>query len=96
MGLVALTLALRARYKQATDDNGVVVAGVEPGGAAAQLGLGPGDVILRVGTQETTRVDEVQQAIDAARESGRPYVLLLVHGREGRRWYALSLAPQTP
>ena len=96
LGLAALTPALRARYKQATDDNGVIVASVEQGSVAAQLGLGPGDVILRVGTQETTRVDEVQQAIEAARKSGHPYVLLLVHVREGRRWYALSLRPQTP
>ena len=96
LGLAALTPAMRARYKQATDDTGIVVTSVEPGSLAAQLGLGPGDVIQRVGMHQIARVDEVRQAIEAARESGRSYMLLLAHGREGRRWYALPLHPQTP
>ena len=96
LGLAALTPALRAEYKQATDETGIVVASVQPGSVAAQLGLGPGDVILRIGAQQIARVDEVQQAIEEAKKSGQPYVLLLVHGREGRRWYALSLHPRTP
>ena len=96
LGLAALTPAMRAQYKQARDETGVVVASVEPGSVAAQLGLVPGDVILRVGTQQIARVDEVQQAIEAAKKSGKPYALLLVHGREGRSWYALSLNPKLP
>ncbi len=96
LGLAALTPALRAEYKQATDETGIVVASVEPGSVAAQLGLAPGDVILRIGAQQIARVDEVQQAIEGAKKSGQQYVLLLVHGRAGRRWYALPLHPQTP
>jgi serine protease Do len=96
LGLAPLTPAIRAQFKQATDQAGVVVASVEPGSVAAQLGLGPGDVILRVGMQQITRVDEVQQAITAARDSGQRYVLLLVHGQDRRRWYALSLHPELP
>jgi serine protease Do len=96
LGLAALTPAIRAEHKQATDETGVAVASVEPGSIAAQLGLGPGDVILRVGTQQITRVEEAQQAIEVAKKSGKPYVLLLVHGRVGRSWYALSLNPKLP
>jgi len=96
LGLAMLTPELRARYKQATDETGVAVVSVEPGSVAAQLGLGPGDVILRVALRKITRTKEVQRAIEEAEDTGRPYVLLLVHGRQGLRWYALPLHPWTP
>ena len=96
LGLAALTPALRAEYKQGADETGVVVVSVQPGSVAAQLGLGPGDVILRVGAQQIARVDEVQQAIEEVKKNRQPYVLLLVHGHERRRWYALSLNPGMP
>jgi serine protease Do len=96
LGLAVLTPELRAKYRQARNDTGVAVVSVEPGSVAAQLGLGPGDVILRVGLREITRTKEAEQAIEEAESNGRPYVLLLVHGREGRRWYALPLHPRTP
>ena len=96
LGLAALTPELRAKYKLTEDETGVVVASMEPGSVAAQLGLRPGDVILRVGLRPIASVIEVQQAIEKAETGGQTYVLLLVHGREGRRWHALSLHPPTP
>jgi serine protease Do len=96
LGLAPLTSELRAKYKLAADEAGVVVTSMEPGSVAAQLGLRPGDLILRVGLQPIAQVDELQQAIEKAETGGQTYVLLLVHGREGRRWYALSLHPPTP
>jgi serine protease Do len=82
-GLAALTPALRSQYKQTADETGIVVASVEQGSVAAQLGLRPGDVIMRVGARQITRVEEMQQAVEEAKKNERQFVLLLVQGQRG-------------
>ena len=96
LGLAALTPALRDQYKQAGDETGIVVVRVERGSVAAQLGLGPGDVVLRVGARQVARVRKMRQAVEAAKKNGQQFVLLLVQRQRGRRWYALSLHTGAP
>src|SRR3546814_13145171 len=55
-------------------EGGVVIAGVEEGGPAAQAGLQPGDVITRVGPRPIERPEDVVAAIEEARKAGRESV----------------------
>ncbi len=74
---------------------GVVVAQVDPDGAAAQKGLRPGDVILEAAGQPVMRPTDVQKAMLDARKEGRKAVLLRVKSGEGTRFVALAANPAT-
>ena len=70
----------------------VVVAEVAPGSAAARKGVRPGDVVVSVGKEPVGSIADVNERIDAARESGREAVLVLL-GRDGsERFIALPFA----
>jgi serine protease Do len=83
--LAKLGLTLRAAH----GEEGVVVAGVDPEGAAADKGLKEGDVILEVAGKTVSRPSDVAQAIDAARTDGKRSVLLRVKSGDGERFVAL-------
>ena len=74
---------------------GVVVAQIDPDGAAAQKGLRPGDVILEAAGQPVMRPSDVQKALATARKEGRKAVLLRVKSGEGTRFVALAANPAT-
>ena len=74
---------------------GLVVAQVDPDGAAAQKGLRPGDVILEAAGQPMARPADLQKALIAARKEGRKAVLLRVKSGEGMRFVALAANPAT-
>ena len=79
-----LTLAPAGSGKE-----GVVVAEVDPDGAAAQTGLRQGDIILDAAGKPVARPADVRTAIDAARKDGRRTVLLRVRTSQGVRFVAL-------
>ncbi len=60
------------------DAEGMVVAGVEPNGPAADAGISRGDVILEINRKPVRTVDEVKSAIES---SGDKPILLLVNRR---------------
>src|SRR5271169_2068931 len=72
--LAKLGLTLRAAHGQ----EGVVVAEVDPDGAAADKGLKQGDVILEVAGKLVNRPSEVADAISAAKSDGKKSVLVRV------------------
>jgi serine protease Do len=72
---------------------GVVVSGVEPGSVAAERGMQPGDVILRVGDRDANSPRDVVEAVNAAREAGRPAVAMQIERGENRAFVALPLRP---
>ena len=74
---------------------GVVVAQIDPDGAAARKGLRPGDVILEAAGQPVARPTDVQKALLDARKEGRKAVLLRVKSGEGTRFVALAANPAT-
>ncbi|WP_394694195.1 Do family serine endopeptidase [Hyphobacterium sp.] len=74
-----------------TVENGIVVVDLQPNSEAAQKGLRPGDVILEAGGEDLSDVDDLQNAIDEAREDGRTAILLLVQNAAGQRYVALTL-----
>jgi serine protease Do len=83
--LAKLGLTLRAAHGQ----EGVVVAEVDPDGAAADKGLKQGDVILEVAGKPVSRPSEVVAAIDAAKSDGKKSVLVRVKSSDGEHFLTL-------
>ncbi len=71
---------------------GVLIAQVDPNGAAAEKGIAGGDVILEVDGKPVFRPSEVKDAILSARNGGRPALLLKLRSAEGQRYVAFALA----
>jgi serine protease Do len=83
--LAKLGLTLRPAHGQ----DGVVVAEVDPDGAAADKGLKQGDVILEVAGKAVSRPAEVVEAIDAAKSGGKKSVLVRVKSNDGEHYLTL-------
>jgi S1-C subfamily serine protease len=71
--------------------NGALVAAVEPGSAAADKGLRPGDVITRVNQQGVANVADAVTALNSARDRNET-ALLLVRRGDAQQFVALSLS----
>ncbi len=83
--LAKLGLTLRPAHGQ----DGVVVAEIDPDGAAADKGLKQGDVILEVAGKSVNRPADVVDAIDAAKSGGKKSVLVRVKSNDGERYLTL-------
>ena len=83
--LAKLGLTLRPAHGQ----DGVVVAQIDPDGAAAEKGLKQGDVILEVAGKSVSRPTDVVDAIDAAKSGGKKSVLVRVKSNDGERYLTL-------
>ncbi len=83
--LSKLGLTLRAAHGQ----DGVVVANVDPDGAAADKGLKEGDVILEVAGKPVSHPSDVAKALDAAKSDGKKSVLMRVKSGDGERFLTL-------
>src|ERR1700684_4564618 len=83
--LPKLGLTLRPAHGQ----DGVVVAEVDPDGAAADKGLKQGDVILEVAGKSVNLPADVVDAIDAAKSGGKKSVLVRLKSNDGERYLTL-------
>ena len=81
LGLSLERLSASARTELSLDDDvvGVVVESVEPGGAAAEAGLRPGDVIEQVGDTHIEAMNDFRDALDGL-DRDRPVVLRVTRG----------------
>jgi serine protease Do len=68
---------------------GVVVAEVDPNGAAAQKGIETGDVIVEVAGKPVSNPSDVTSAIDGAKAGGKKSVLMQVKREDSTRFVAL-------
>jgi serine protease Do len=83
LGLSSLTPEARRMYNLNDDVNGVVITKVDPDSDAADKGLQPGDVVLKIGNRTVRSPADVQSGITEARNGGRKSVLLLVARQAG-------------
>jgi serine protease Do len=87
--LLPLTDDARGRLGLGEGAKGAQVADVAAGSVAADRGIKAGAVIVNVQRKPVATPAEVQAGIDAARASGRGFVLMLVRDDHGLRWVAL-------
>jgi serine protease Do len=78
LALGPLDAGARGRYKIGPQVQGVVVTNVDPGTAAGDKNMRPGDVIVQVQGAAVKTPDDVAKAVDGAAKSGKPVALFLV------------------
>jgi serine protease Do len=75
MSVQPLTPDIAEQIQVPRSTKGVVVAGIDPDGAAADSGLAEGDVIEKVNGQAVGAVDQLKSALD--NNTGKPALLLI-------------------
>ena len=91
LALAPLTPELRDRFNLDEGTKGVAVTAVRPGSAAAEIGLRPGDVVMKVNQTDVTAPRQLIHQIEVARKDGREAVLLLVARGDAQRFVALPV-----
>ena len=86
-----ITGEARERFSLRAEQRGVVIMEVEPGSAAAERDLRPGDVIVEVQQEKVNTPQEVQARVEALRKQNRATALLLVEGAQGQRFVPLRI-----
>ena len=94
LDLAAITPDLRKRFNLADDAAGVVVTDVKAGSPAAEKQIRPGDIIRKIGPQQSDIADpsQVAEAVESARKAKRDTLLLLVERERGQQFIALKIA----
>jgi serine protease Do len=84
---------MRKTFKIKDGVKGVLVTSVEPGSAAAERGMRPGDVIEEVNHVAVEKPGDLTKALDAAKKDGgkRPALLLVANGEGVVRFVAVPL-----
>ncbi|MFH1853101.1 MAG: DegQ family serine endoprotease [Candidatus Neomarinimicrobiota bacterium] len=88
MNVQNLTRALAERYDIDPKTTGAVITYIERGSPAARAGLRPGDVIIKVGSQDITDAEQFRQVSRAGQKDA---LLLLIKRGESTRFYPLEM-----
>lgn len=91
LGLSALTPDVRRAYNLDDGVQGVVVTKVDPDSNAAEQGLQPGDVVVKVHNKAVHTPQDIEKSIAAAHSAGLKSVLLLVSSGGAAHFVAVSL-----
>jgi serine protease Do len=83
LGLSSLTPEARKAYNLGDDVSGVVITKVDPESDAADKGLQPGDVVVKVGAHAVHTPADVQSGVAEAQKGGHKSVLMLVARQSG-------------
>ena len=82
---------LRTKYRLPPDQGGMLITEIANTGAAADLNLSIGDVVVKVNRIAIASQPDLTRLIDSARSEHKKYVMLLIHNENGDRWEALPL-----
>ncbi len=91
LSLSTLTPKVRREFSVPDEIEGVLVTGIRDDGPARETGVGPGDVIVRVGSEAVKTPSEVAKQVKAAKEADRNAVMLLINHQGDQRFVALKL-----
>jgi serine protease Do len=93
LGLSSLTPEAKKNFNIAdTVITGAVVTKVDPDSDAADKGMQPGDVVIRVGNRVVRNPADFQAGVAEAKKGGRSSVLLLVaHNQGGTGFVAIDI-----
>jgi serine protease Do len=93
LGLSPLTPETKKNFNIGDNvSTGAVITKVDPDSDAAEKGLQPGDVVLRVGGRAVRTPADFQAGVADAKKGGRTSVLLLVvHGQGGTGFVAIDI-----
>jgi serine protease Do len=93
LGLSSLTPEAKKNFNIAESVvTGAVVTKVDPDSDAADKGMQPGDVVLRVGSRIVRSPADFQAGVAEAKKVGRSSVLLLVaHNQGGTGFVAIDI-----
>jgi serine protease Do len=93
LGLSSLTPEAKKNFNIAENVMaGAVITKVDPDSDAADKGLQPGDVVLKVGTRVVRNPQDFQVGVAEAKKGGRSNVLLLVaHSQGGTGFVAIDI-----
>nr|WP_245615508.1 DegQ family serine endoprotease [Afifella pfennigii] len=95
LALQRLTPDARAEFGIPSETRGVLVTDVEPGSAAEENRIQPGDVIVEVGQEAVSTPEDVTRRVSELRGEDRQSALLLVASPGGQlRFVALRLEPE--
>jgi serine protease Do len=83
LSLSSLTPEARRAYNLNDDVSGVVITKVDPNSDAADKGLQPGDVVVKIGSHTVHSPADVQSGVADAQKIGRKSVLMLVARQAG-------------
>lgn len=83
LSVVPLTPALRSRHDLPDNVSGVLITNVARSTPAARLGLQAGLVITRANTRNVTSAADLRAVVAAAKQAGRPSVLLFIRTPQG-------------
>ena len=86
LGKLGLTVTPAASVAGA-GQTGLVVTDVDPAGAAADVGIQTGDVILKIGEHDINSAKDLRQALSDATSRGRSKALVLVKSSNGGQRY---------
>ncbi|MEM7169749.1 MAG: Do family serine endopeptidase [Pseudomonadota bacterium] len=91
VGLVDLDEPLRVRFGIDDGVSGVLVAQVEDGSSAAQIGLRPGDVIQSLSLEPVDNVDQAVETFEKNRADGREVLPVLIVRDGGESFVSLRV-----
>ena len=92
LGLTVQTLTpdLAEQFNWSRDEKGVLITGVDPGGAGAEAGLRRGDLIKEIDRQEIKTTEDYQRILGKTKKGES--VLLLI--KRGTRTFYTTLTPE--
>ncbi len=89
--VAAITPDLRESLGLGEDDTGLVITKVDQSAEAWTKGLREGDVVAEAGQQKVVRIQDLEDRIKEARDSGRKSLLLLIRRAGDPRFVALPV-----
>jgi len=91
MTLLTLTDDMRDELGFEAGQTGLLVSAVDEDSEAYEKGLRPGDLIEKAGQTSVETPEELEEAIEAARDAGRRSILMLVRSNGSPIFMALSV-----